>query len=426
MTCLGFSPSAVGAPIYGYPAPQSDLLILETGIGKLFATTPGATLFAQRNSPSPTAKPSPKETVPDFSDLNFSKEKPTPKPTTAAKTTKSFNLNSPLLWIGTGAVLLIIGGVGLFYVVRHPSDRTESVAEELPPDPESDRTDTPDIKANPFQSQTDKNAQNNGFSTISENTYPEQPAPHLQAETNRYSDDISSVWENKPAEELSHHSQIETNSYIGDTSSVLENKHTEELTAQPQLETNIYSSSISPVGENKPLEQSTTSPQTEALEIREPTRLPKINIIDELIKDLQNPDPTKRRKAIWELAQRGDSRAVQPLLEIMMDADSMQRSLILEALSQIGTRTLKPMNRALAMSLQDDNPEVRKNAIRDVTRIFDMMAQVSQLLRHAVDDPDEEVQQTARWALTQLSRIRGLSGVDNFSNRPNSKNPPEN
>jgi hypothetical protein len=137
-----------------------------------------------------------------------------------------------------------------------------------------------------------------------------------------------------------------------------------------------------------------------------PTRLAKVNIVDELINDLHSPDPTHRRKAIWDLGQQGDSRAMQPLMDLLIDSDSQQRSLILAALSEIGTRTLKPMNRALAVSLQDESPEVRQNAIRDLTRVYDMMAQMSQMLCHALQDPNAEVQETARYALSQMNRIR--------------------
>lgn len=140
--------------------------------------------------------------------------------------------------------------------------------------------------------------------------------------------------------------------------------------------------------------------------IEETTRLAKINIVDELIQDLRSPDPTKRRKVIWELGQRGDTRAVQPLVDLLVESDSKQRSLVLSALSEIGTRTLKPMTRALAVSLQDENAEVRKNAIRDLTRVYDIVAQMSHLLHQATEDSDQEVQDTARWALGQLNRIR--------------------
>lgn len=138
------------------------------------------------------------------------------------------------------------------------------------------------------------------------------------------------------------------------------------------------------------------------------SRLAKINIVDELIQDLHSSDPAKRRKAIWDLGQEGDSRAIQPLIDSMSEADSQQRSLTLAALAEISTRTLKPMNRALALSMQDDSPQVRQNAIRDLTRVYDMMHQMSQMLSHALDDPDTDVQATARYALTQINRIRSL------------------
>ena len=143
----------------------------------------------------------------------------------------------------------------------------------------------------------------------------------------------------------------------------------------------------------------------------ETTRLAKVNILDELVEDLRVPDPARRRKAIWELGQRGNSTAVQPLVNAMVGADSKEKSLILAALSEIGIRSLKPMNRALAIALQDDNPEVRKNAIRDLTRIYDLVAQISQMLGHATEDEDPEVRQTANWALEQLGRIRKLPEV---------------
>ena len=139
---------------------------------------------------------------------------------------------------------------------------------------------------------------------------------------------------------------------------------------------------------------------------------PKLDIIQALIEDLQHLNPTKRRKAIWELGQQGDSRAVEPLLDLLPNSDSKQYSLILASLSEIGIRTLKPMNNAWSISLQNENPEVRKNAIRDLTRIYELVNQISHLLHRAADDPDAEVQETARWAINQLNRIRPRSGRD--------------
>lgn len=137
----------------------------------------------------------------------------------------------------------------------------------------------------------------------------------------------------------------------------------------------------------------------------------KIDIVDEFIQDLRMADPTQRHKAIWELGQRGDTRAVQPLIDLLVDSDSKQHSLILSALSEIGVRTLKPMTRALAISLQDENAEVRKNAIRDLTRMYDGVAQLSHLLHNAMEDSDPDVRDTAGWAMGQLNRIRSIPKI---------------
>ncbi|MEO1391778.1 MAG: peptidoglycan-binding protein [Cyanobacteria bacterium J06634_5] len=140
--------------------------------------------------------------------------------------------------------------------------------------------------------------------------------------------------------------------------------------------------------------------------------LAQVDVIEGLIGDLRNPEPTRRRKAIWELGQRGNSLAMQPLVDSMVNADSKEKSLVLAALSEIGIRSLKPMSRALAIALQDDNPEVRKNAIRDLTRVYELVVQISQMLGHATEDEDPEVRQTATWALDQLNRIRRSQDID--------------
>jgi hypothetical protein len=139
----------------------------------------------------------------------------------------------------------------------------------------------------------------------------------------------------------------------------------------------------------------------------------KIDIINALIEDLHSPHPATRRKAIWELGQRGDSRAVEPLLDLLANSDSNQYSLILASLSEIGIRTLKPMNNAWSISLQNENAQVRKNAIRDLTRVYELVNQISHLLYRAADDPDAEVQETARWSISQLNRILPRSNRDN-------------
>ncbi|MFM7427182.1 MAG: HEAT repeat domain-containing protein [Elainella sp.] len=189
--------------------------------------------------------------------------------------------------------------------------------------------------------------------------------------------------------------------------------------ALPKPESDLLQASDRPADQplNQPADQPTDQPLTAlqppvtSVDVAQSpasstTRLSKIDIVEALAADLHSPDSAKRNKAIWELGQRGDSRAIQPLVDLLVDADSQQRSLILAALAEISTRTLKPMQRALMLSLQDESPDVRKNAIRDITRIYDLMAQAIQLLQYAASDSDEEVQDTARWALGQLGRVR--------------------
>ncbi|MEM7726860.1 MAG: peptidoglycan-binding protein [Cyanobacteria bacterium P01_A01_bin.45] len=175
---------------------------------------------------------------------------------------------------------------------------------------------------------------------------------------------------------------------------------------------NSESNSQNSQNKNFAIENNVQPEQSESPDLVSPThqtsRLTKVDIVERLIKDVQSADPTKRSKAIWNLGQKGDSRAIKPMIDSMIDADSQQRSLILAAVAEIGDRTLKPMNRALAISMQDESPQVRQNAIRDITRIYDIMGQISQMLSYALEDSDPQVQETAKYALSNMNRIRSL------------------
>ncbi|MEM9770145.1 MAG: HEAT repeat domain-containing protein [Cyanobacteria bacterium P01_D01_bin.73] len=140
-----------------------------------------------------------------------------------------------------------------------------------------------------------------------------------------------------------------------------------------------------------------------------PTRVLPPTPADRLLSELRDPSASVRRRAIWNLGERGDSRAIAPLMELLVTADSQQRSIILAVLSEIGTRILRPMERAMAISLQDSDPEVRLNAIRDLTQVYDRFAQVSRMVAYATEDEDETVQKTAKWALGKLNSLRMTS-----------------
>jgi len=179
-----------------------------------------------------------------------------------------------------------------------------------------------------------------------------------------------------------------------------------------EIQNNGYSNTGFNIPETTNRADSLTESRKKEISVPETNDIPKLDIIEALIEDLQHLNPTQRRKAIWELGQHGDSRAVEPLLYLLANSDSKQYSLILASLSEIGIRTLKPMNNAWSISLQNENPEVRKNAIRDLTRVYELVNQISHLLYRATDDPDAEVKETARWAINQLNRIHPRSGRD--------------
>ncbi|MBD2101580.1 HEAT repeat domain-containing protein [Leptolyngbya sp. FACHB-261] len=124
--------------------------------------------------------------------------------------------------------------------------------------------------------------------------------------------------------------------------------------------------------------------------------------LSQWLAELQTGNRQQRQKAIWQLGLEGDSRAIQPLTQLLLNSDSQHRSLILGALSEIGARTLKPLYNALLICLQDESPEVRKNALRDLTRIFEFSQQANGILAQALTDSDPEVQSVANWAAERM------------------------
>ncbi|MEB3341466.1 HEAT repeat domain-containing protein [Okeania sp.] len=222
----------------------------------------------------------------------------------------------------------------------------------------------------------------------SENNYshqwPEAAENPFMANLKNYSDGTVPI---SPNSFQQHHQDIEVEKYpIVDSHSLI-NKENNNNYEQPETQENYI------VQDANNTNQQNNYPVLQ------------VNIVEQLINELQNFDPKKRHQAIWELGQKGDSRAVQPLVNLLISSDSKQQSLILATLSEISVRTLKPMSRALAISLQNDNAEVRKNAIRDLTRIYELMIPITNLLQQAEYDQDIEVEQTAKWALQQLNRI---------------------
>ena len=129
----------------------------------------------------------------------------------------------------------------------------------------------------------------------------------------------------------------------------------------------------------------------------------KIDVVVELIKYLQQPDENLRREAIWELAQIGDSRGIKPLTEILSQANSADRSLILEAIIQITQRSFQPIEELLFFTFNDASPETKQNAIRDLAAIYAFVAPITKQLAQMQTDGDVQVRQTAKLAIEQLN-----------------------
>ena len=176
-----------------------------------------------------------------------------------------------------------------------------------------------------------------------------------------------------------------------------------QKTAQVEQTTNIDSAEIEPIVDSDVMGKLTivTSKTTE------------IDVVFELIRDLeQNSKPSRingqkdvRRKAIWELSQTNDFRAVEPLLQTIPKVGSLEKNLILDAITQIAHHNLKTINDVLITSLADENVVVRKNAIQELTRLYQSISLITVHLLQMTNDSDKEVQETAHWALEKFKQI---------------------
>lgn len=123
----------------------------------------------------------------------------------------------------------------------------------------------------------------------------------------------------------------------------------------------------------------------------------------ELIKYLQQPDEDLRRQAIWELAQIGDSRGIEPLIKILSQVNSIDRSLVIEAITQIARRSFQPIEELLFFTFDDANPETKQSAIRDLAVVYAFVAPITKQLARMQVDRDLQVRRTAKLAIEQLN-----------------------
>ena len=88
---------------------------------------------------------------------------------------------------------------------------------------------------------------------------------------------------------------------------------------------------------------------------------------------------------------------------IMSDPNSVDRSLVVKAITQITHRSFKPINEKLSALLSDENPQVRINAVRDLATFYKFLIPVTQQLTQMQLDEDKEVRATVRKAIGELN-----------------------
>ena len=173
-----------------------------------------------------------------------------------------------------------------------------------------------------------------------------------------------------------------------------------------------------------PTSVATASVATESLADSTESSLPKspiahIDVVRELVRDLQLDTRTetnkvdrqfkndlqisRRRKAIWELTKTGDYRSIEPLVKIMPEVSATDKSLIVEAVSQITRRSFRPIDEQLFANLQDPSPEVRLSAIRNLKHLYQFVTPAIGKIALMQSDPDYRVRQTAIQTLRQLN-----------------------
>jgi HEAT repeat protein len=156
--------------------------------------------------------------------------------------------------------------------------------------------------------------------------------------------------------------------------------------------------------------------------------------LEPLLTALKDRDPDIRKIAVEGLAGLGDTQAVEPLAVMLKaERESNVRQTVVTSLGEMGPTAIAP----LAATLKDEDPEIRKNAIRALEKIGDSGAVeplVSMLrgerekgirqmaiaslgkmgpsavapLIVALKDEDPEIRRNAIWALEKIGDPRAV------------------
>ena len=138
----------------------------------------------------------------------------------------------------------------------------------------------------------------------------------------------------------------------------------------------------------------------------------KIDVVSELIQDLQKNSKADskgakdlRRKAIWKLGKTNNFLAIEHLIQIMPDVESLEKSLISDSITQIVNRSFATVDNVLLTLLENESIEVRKSATEDLIYFYQSLSSAVIHLSKMTENSNAEVRNTARWALKRLDKI---------------------
>lgn len=115
---------------------------------------------------------------------------------------------------------------------------------------------------------------------------------------------------------------------------------------------------------------------------------------------LNDPDAMVRAQAAVKLGKSKDPDAVQFLVQALTDRDEEVRRATIEALGEIGDRSVAP--KAIDVLVRDESPNVRRAAAVLLGKLGDRSAIVA--LIEAVGDPEYRVSLAAAAALQQITQ----------------------
>jgi HEAT repeat protein len=118
--------------------------------------------------------------------------------------------------------------------------------------------------------------------------------------------------------------------------------------------------------------------------------------VEPLVHTLKDRSDLVRWRAARALGEIGDTRAIEPLIQALGEADCFLRRDAGDALHKMGLAAVQPLIKALSM----ENKDIRKEAAEVLGRVGDQTA-VDSLLA-SLKDPSPEVRGTAAWALGEI------------------------